>query len=162
MSLETPPAQEQEQEQPSWFKMPQVNADGSFDRSNVLKSESDYQDPPEYVEKVAACKAVVDKITAYGTKPETEEIYKKWCQKRDQLIADLTEALGSRELLEESRTYHILTYSTPGKGTIKVFDAANSDEIVDFILNYEKRNGLPVLVAASEQSPAEQNPTEQA
>lgn len=157
MSLETPSApQEQPKEEPRWFQPPQVNADGSFDRSAASKSESDYQDPPEYVGKVAACKTVVDRITAYGTKPETEEIYKKWCQKRDQLIVDLAEALGSRKLLEESRTYHILTYSTPEQGTIKVFDAAGSDEILDFIMNYENRNGLPVPEPEPVQSPTEQ------
>ena len=122
----------------------------------ATSAEQTYVELEGHAETAKACKAVVDRMAAYLKEKGTVSIYMDWDKARNQLIASLNESGIDMVTLQKSRAYHALFGSTPSVGTIDSLDVAKSDEIIDFILKYEERHGLPVPAVP------EQNPTEQA
>ncbi len=131
-SHELPESPEESAEQAAAFNKEKLDGSHEF---------PEHVDSPEEARVAGECKAIVDSLFALR-KPEDIPVHTKWCQKRDALIASLKESGITQAQLDECRMYHVLASSTPSAGTIKRFDLVDSDEIIDFIKNYKKRNGL--------------------
>jgi hypothetical protein len=125
----------------------------------TARPEETYVEQEGHAEIVKACKKVVDRMPGYLMKKGQEQIFWDWNESRNKLIESLNESGVDMDVLTKSRAYHVLFGSTPSVGTIDSLDVAKSDEIIDFILNYEKRHGLaiPEPEQKPEQTVADQN-----